>query len=57
MSSAAAAILAAASVASFVGVSLITQKSNQPLPLVDNDGNPMAIKGWFGLAPDTTKEG
>jgi hypothetical protein len=47
----------AASVVSFVGVSLITQKSSLPLPLVDNDGKPMAIKGWFGLAPDTTKGG
>lgn len=40
-----------ASVVLMVVVSLATQKSSPARPLLDADGNPLNMKGWFGLVP------
>ncbi|MEM1129580.1 MAG: sodium:solute symporter family protein [Pseudomonadota bacterium] len=40
-----------ASVSLMVVVSLATQKAAPPKPVVDADGNPLDMDGWFGLVP------
>ncbi len=39
-----------ASLAAMVTVSLLTQKRDTPNPLLDAEGNPLDIRGWFGLS-------
>lgn len=40
-----------ASLALMIIVSLATQKSQPPRPLLDADGKPLDMTGWFGLVP------
>ena len=40
-----------ASVVLMIVVSLATQKSQTPKPLLDADGNSLEMSGWFGLVP------
>lgn len=40
-----------ASVALMVMVSLVTQRSSPARPLLDADGDPLNMNGWFGLIP------
>jgi Na+/proline symporter len=46
-----------ASLVSLIIVSLITQKSNPPLPLTDMAGNPLDRSGWFGLSSSKPRIG
>jgi len=45
-----------ASVVAMVLISLVTRNAIPPKPLLDNDGQPLRTKGWFGLSSSSEPE-